>query len=149
MSENEQLDGVIDLNFCIVDRNDALLTEPQFCSVVEGSDAQLFLLVEETVLLLPFTGDSDLASLENALNVWISRPALVTRGGAYSVREVIKKLKKLGFREKSTEGSHAQFVSEERKGKVTVPVHGGEIPKGTLKSILNQAGINMATFAMA
>jgi predicted RNA binding protein YcfA (HicA-like mRNA interferase family) len=30
-----------------------------------------------------------------------------------------------------------------------VPVHGGEIRKGTLKSILNQAEIDLTTFAMA
>lgn len=149
MSDNEQLDGMVDLNFSIVCRDDELLSDPKYRSVVETAAEKQFLLVEDVGLLFPFTDDFDLATLEDAVNSWLARPALVTRGVVLSAREVIKKLKKLGFREKSAEGSHVHFISDERKGKVTVPIHGGEIPKGTLKSILNQAGVDMNTFAMA
>jgi CHAT domain-containing protein/predicted RNA binding protein YcfA (HicA-like mRNA interferase family)/tetratricopeptide (TPR) repeat protein len=149
MQECEQLDGVIDLEIRVVRRNDELLANPRYRGVLDGSDAQRFLLVETAGLLLPLSDDFDSSSLEDAVNEWLSRLELVTRGVTYSAREVTRKLKRLGYREKSTEGSHAHFISDERKGKVTVPVHGGEIRKGTLKSILNQAGIDLAKFAMA
>lgn len=40
-------------------------------------------------------------------------------------------------------GSHKQFKHEEKSGLVTVADHGGnsDIPKGTLNSILKQAGL--------
>jgi predicted RNA binding protein YcfA (HicA-like mRNA interferase family) len=58
-----------------------------------------------------------------------------------TVREVLKVLKSDGWIEKSQKGSHLQLEHPTKKGKVTVPVHGGDIPKGTLKSILKQAGL--------
>jgi len=57
------------------------------------------------------------------------------------VRELLKLLKKDGWVEKSQKGSHLQLEHTTKKGKVTVPVHGGDIPKGTLNSILKQAGL--------
>lgn len=56
-------------------------------------------------------------------------------------REIIKLLKKDGWEEKTQKGSHLQLVHPTRKGKITIPVHGGDIPKGTLNSILKQAGL--------
>ncbi len=55
------------------------------------------------------------------------------------VRELLKLLKKDGWVENSQKGSHLQL--EHAIKKVTVPVHGGDIPKGTLNSILKQAGL--------
>jgi predicted RNA binding protein YcfA (HicA-like mRNA interferase family) len=108
-----------------------------------------FLFIEVADILLPISGSANIDALEAAVNTWISSPDMVTRGVVFSAKEVLKKLKRLGFREKSTEGSHVHLVSEERKGKVTVPIHGGEIRKGTLKSILNQAGIDLDTLVYA
>jgi len=42
---------------------------------------------------------------------------------------------------KRRKGSHLQLEHPVKKGKVTVPVHGGDIPKGTLNAILKQAGL--------
>lgn len=47
-------------------------------------------------------------------------------------REIIKLLKKEGWEEKTQRGSHLQLVHPTRKGKITIPVHGGDMPKGTL-----------------
>lgn len=58
-----------------------------------------------------------------------------------TVREVIKLLKKDGWTEYETRGSHIQFKHPTKKGKVTVPSHSGDVPKGTLNSILKQAGL--------
>jgi predicted RNA binding protein YcfA (HicA-like mRNA interferase family) len=57
------------------------------------------------------------------------------------VRELLKVLSKDGWREKDQKGSHLQLEHPVKKGKVTVPVHGGDIPKGTLNAILKQAGL--------
>jgi len=57
-----------------------------------------------------------------------------------TAREVIKALRKDGWTWKATKGSHQHFVHPEKPGKVTVPVHKGEIPNGTLQSIYKQAG---------
>lgn len=57
------------------------------------------------------------------------------------VRDVIKLLKGDGWYEVNQKGSHLQFKHPSKPGKVTVPVHGGDIPIGTLNSILKQAGL--------
>ena len=58
-----------------------------------------------------------------------------------TARELIRLLKKDGWFEKDQKGSHLQLVHPKKKGKVTVPVHSGDIAKGTLNSILRQAGL--------
>lgn len=57
-----------------------------------------------------------------------------------TAREVIKKLKKDGWSHKGQTGSHRHFIHPTKKGKVTVPMHKGDIPTGTLHSIFKQAG---------
>ena len=58
-----------------------------------------------------------------------------------TARELIKMLKKDGWYEKDQKGSHLQLIHPKKKGKVTVPMHSGDIPKGTLNAILKQAGL--------
>jgi predicted RNA binding protein YcfA (HicA-like mRNA interferase family) len=58
-----------------------------------------------------------------------------------TAREILTILKQDGWYEVSQEGSHRHFKHPEKKGKVTVPIHNGDLGKGTLKSILNQAGL--------
>ena len=57
-----------------------------------------------------------------------------------TAREVIRLLKKDGWSEKNQKGSHKQFVHPVKKSKVTIPVHSGDLPPGTLNSIFKQAG---------
>ena len=59
------------------------------------------------------------------------------------VKELLKLLKADGWIEVEprTSGSHLQMKHPTKPGKVTVPVHGGDIPKGTQNSILKQAGL--------
>ncbi len=60
-----------------------------------------------------------------------------------TVREILKILHEDGWREveNRTRGSHIQLKHPVKSGKVTVPSHGGDIPKGTVNSILKQAGL--------
>jgi len=57
------------------------------------------------------------------------------------VRELVKLLKQDGWEEKTQKGSHLQMQHPVKKGKVTVPMHGGDLPIGTLNAILKQAGL--------
>ena len=54
-------------------------------------------------------------------------------------RELIKLLKKAGF-EKTSEGANHEFWESETKVTV-IPRHAGDLKKGTLHSILKQAGL--------
>ena len=57
------------------------------------------------------------------------------------VRDVLVVLKKDGWIATKQKGSHLQLIHPAKKGKVTLPIHGGDIPKGTLNAILKQAGL--------
>jgi len=57
------------------------------------------------------------------------------------VRELLRVLQEDGWEKKEQKGSHLQLIHPIKAGKVTVPVHGGDIPKGTLNAILKQAGL--------
>jgi predicted RNA binding protein YcfA (HicA-like mRNA interferase family) len=56
-------------------------------------------------------------------------------------QKVIRILEKKGFVLSRVKGSHHLFYHPELKRRVVVPVHGGDIPIGTLREILKQAGI--------
>jgi len=59
-----------------------------------------------------------------------------------TAREVIAALKEDGWSVvRKGPGSHLQFRHPTKRGTVTVPVHAGDIPLGTLKSIERVAGI--------
>jgi len=59
-----------------------------------------------------------------------------------SPRKVIKILKQHGFQLDHTTGSHFIFYNMETKRRATVAYHAKELPRGTLISILKQAGIS-------
>jgi predicted RNA binding protein YcfA (HicA-like mRNA interferase family) len=61
--------------------------------------------------------------------------------GIMKVRELVRLLYDDGWVTKEQKGSHLQLIHPTKKGKITVPVHGGDIPKGTLHAILKQAGL--------
>ncbi len=54
-------------------------------------------------------------------------------------KDVIKALKRLGFVETRSSGSHIQLSKEDKL--VTVPYHNRDLRIKTLKSIIQQAGI--------
>ncbi|HEY7333661.1 MAG TPA: type II toxin-antitoxin system HicA family toxin [Bryobacteraceae bacterium] len=58
------------------------------------------------------------------------------------VRDLLKRLANDGWTVKNQEGSHRQFIHRRKPGKVTVSGHpSDEVPTGTLKAILKQAGL--------
>ncbi len=64
-----------------------------------------------------------------------------------SGKDVLKALTKLGFVHVRTKGSHAILTKQTEKGHITIPVplH-YELAKGTLKSIMDQAGLTRDEF---
>jgi len=56
-------------------------------------------------------------------------------------REVIELLEADGWYEVAVKGSHRQFKHPAKPGRVTVPHPKSEMAKGTLNSILKQAGL--------
>ena len=63
----------------------------------------------------------------------------------YSAKEVLRKLLKAGFVEKRQSGSHK--ILRHPDGRQTyVAVHTKDIPTGTFKNILKQAGLTESEF---
>ena len=57
-------------------------------------------------------------------------------------REVVVALKRAGFEERRQRGSHLFLWHSERQVVTTVPMHVRDLPRGTLKTILRQAGLS-------
>lgn len=58
---------------------------------------------------------------------------------------IIKVMQKFGFVKISQKGSHAKYFNKETGKTFIIPIH-YEIAKGTLKSILEQADIDLEIF---
>ena len=67
---------------------------------------------------------------------------------ALKAREVIRALQKAGFSIVRTSGSHHRLVHDtDPIRQTTVPVHQGkDIPRGTLRDIISQAGFSVEEF---
>jgi len=63
----------------------------------------------------------------------------------YSAREVLARLQRAGFREVRQSGSHK--ILRHADGRQTyVAMHPGDVPEGTFRKILKQAGLTPAQF---
>lgn len=56
--------------------------------------------------------------------------------------EVVRALKQAGFEEHHQRGSHLYLRHPESGQLTSVPMHPGDLPKGTLRAILRQAGLS-------
>lgn len=69
------------------------------------------------------------------------------RLSGFRYREIIKKLKKLGFSfYRQAAGSHEIWHNEQTKKFTTIPNHPGDMPEGTLRAILKQADVEVDDF---
>ncbi len=57
-------------------------------------------------------------------------------------RKLVKILKSLGFQIDHSTGSHFIFYNPRTKKRAVVPYHAKDLPKGTVMSILKEAGIS-------
>ncbi len=58
-----------------------------------------------------------------------------------TAKDLVKILKADGWIEKTQRGSHLQLVHPSKRGKVTVPIHSGDLDPKTYSTILKQAGL--------
>lgn len=61
-------------------------------------------------------------------------------------REVVKKLKKLGFIEHHQVGSHLTMKNPQNDKRAIIPMHLKDIKKGTLAAILRESDIDREEF---
>jgi len=67
-------------------------------------------------------------------------PSLTARG-------VVRALEKAGFAVTRTSGRHARLVHTiDPRRQVTVPMHTGDMKRGTLRAIIAQAGLSVSEF---
>jgi len=64
-----------------------------------------------------------------------------------TARQIVRALERAGFTVARTTGSHCRLVhSGDPARKVTVPIHGGDLPRGTVRAIIAQADMTVAEF---
>ncbi len=65
----------------------------------------------------------------------------------FRYRQVVKRLKQLGLEfHRQAAGSHEIWFSTASGRYTTIPNHSGDLPEGTLRAILKQAGIEADDF---
>jgi predicted RNA binding protein YcfA (HicA-like mRNA interferase family) len=66
---------------------------------------------------------------------------------ALTAREVIRALERAGFVVSRMSGSHCRLVHmTDPARKVTVPIHSGDLKRGTMRGIIAQAGMTVEEF---
>jgi predicted RNA binding protein YcfA (HicA-like mRNA interferase family) len=69
------------------------------------------------------------------------------RLAGFKYREIVKRLKYFGFEfDRQAAGSHELWVNPITNRYTTIPNHPGDMPEGTLRAILKQAGIDPEKF---
>ena len=72
------------------------------------------------------------------------------RLGGFRYREIAKRLKLFGFEfHRQAAGSHEIWFNAASVRYTTIPNHSGDMPEGTLRAILKQAGIDPDDFLRA
>lgn len=72
------------------------------------------------------------------------------RLSGFKYRQVIRKLKKIGFEfDRQAAGSHEIWFNSKTGRYTTIPNHPGDMPEGTLREILKQAKVEVGLFLEA
>jgi predicted RNA binding protein YcfA (HicA-like mRNA interferase family) len=72
---------------------------------------------------------------------------MIQRLPAVRAKEVVRALERAGFVVSRTSGSHCRLIhATDPTRKVTIPMHSGDVRRGTLRSIISQAGLTVAQF---
>jgi len=64
----------------------------------------------------------------------------------YTPKQILSKLKRLGFIEDRQSGSHKILIEPESNRRAVIPFHLKELPKGTMSAILREAQISKDDF---
>ncbi|NGZ59559.1 MAG: addiction module toxin, HicA family [Nitrospira sp. LK265] len=69
------------------------------------------------------------------------------RLAGFKYREIVQRLKALGFQfNRQAAGSHEIWFNPSTLRYTTIPNHPGDMPEGSLRAILKQAGVSPAEF---
>jgi predicted RNA binding protein YcfA (HicA-like mRNA interferase family) len=69
------------------------------------------------------------------------------RLSGFSAGEVIGKLRRAGFVfDRQAKGSHEIWWNPATRARTTVPHHPGNLPEGTVRAIIRQAGLSVDDF---
>lgn len=69
------------------------------------------------------------------------------RLSGFKYRQIVKRLRSFGFEfDRQAAGSHELWYNEQSDRFTTIPNHPGDVPEGTLRAILKQAGIEPDDF---
>ena len=69
------------------------------------------------------------------------------RLGNLKYREIIRRLKRFGFVfDRQAAGSHEIWFNPSTNQYTTIPNHPGNMPQGTLRAIIRQAGVSVEDF---
>jgi len=69
------------------------------------------------------------------------------RLAGFTYRKIVQKLKRQGFEfDRQASGSHEIWFNATTHRYTTIPNHPGDMPEGTLRAILKQAGIDHEEF---
>ena len=69
------------------------------------------------------------------------------RLSGFKYRQIIRKLKKVGFEfDRQAAGSHEIWFNPKTGRYTTIPNHPGDMPEGTLREILKQAKVEVDRF---
>ncbi len=69
------------------------------------------------------------------------------RLAGFRYREVVRRLKSFGFAfDRQAAGSHEIWYNEKTNRYTTLPNHPGDMPEGTLRAVLREAGIEPGDF---
>jgi predicted RNA binding protein YcfA (HicA-like mRNA interferase family) len=60
---------------------------------------------------------------------------IMSMGNTYTARELLKMAKRAGFSPTRQKESHLQLKHDDGRA-TTIPMHGGEVPKGTANTII-------------
>ena len=72
------------------------------------------------------------------------------RLAGFRYREIVRKLKTAAFQfDRQAAGSHEIWFDPQANRYTTIPNHPGDMPEGTLRAILKQAGIEPEAFLKA
>lgn len=63
-----------------------------------------------------------------------------------SARQVVAVLKRVGFVERRQRGSHLRMFNPKTRRQTVVPMHAGDLKRGTVHGILMQAGLSAEEF---
>ncbi|MFZ1827469.1 MAG: type II toxin-antitoxin system HicA family toxin [Candidatus Competibacteraceae bacterium] len=65
----------------------------------------------------------------------------------FRYREIVMRLRRLGFEfDRQAAGSHEIWYNSTTNRYTTIPNHPGDMPEGTLRAILKQAGVEIEVF---